>query len=261
MKNGYLGRLIARAASVPPRASSSAAVADPFETTEPMPVALPPPSFSTFAPVTLRGPRDEPSLEASPQFERTVLQPAETIEHTTFIEHAPVVEPAMEAAPSAIAMPTVTPHAVVQWPEEGERAIEDHERPIVPVAAQILPRGPESAIEALQQIVSETVVDRETTTRVVEREVTSLQPNNPQPVTAALAAPIETPATMVQPQAAPVLETIRVPAETTSLSIGRLIVDVVPTPRAAAAPKSNRGTRRASRVPSSASHFFGLGQI
>jgi hypothetical protein len=261
MKNGYLGRLIARAVSAPPRVSTPAPVADPFETTEPLPLTLPPASSPAFSLADPGEPPRETSLEPSPRLESPALQPPRIIEQTTFIENAAIMGPAMQAGPPESASPTATPRAVTQRPEEIERVIDDRERPIAPMTAPILPRGPEPDFEAAPEFRSETIVEHETTTRVVEREVVSLQPNATQPVAESLATNMEAPALIVQPQAAPVLETIRAPAEPTSLSIGRLIVDVVPTPRPAPAPQSNRGTRRASRVPSSASHFFGLGQI
>ena len=255
----YLGRLIARAAPVPPKPPTRTPVADPFEAVEHVP-ALPP---STVAPAEPQ--RVEASVAEGPT--RAETRPMLSPEQPSMIERTIVRETLAGPPPaeppdllprqqeSAKPIPPAAIETRVEQTERIEHVIEHHDRETISLfpGESPLDRADFRPITKLEDTESELTVE----------PVQSIVPPRPAPpaiVIAPEAAP-PLPTAIVHPPSTAVVEKIvEPPPERPTLTIGRLIVDVVPTPPLAA-PQTRRRTRGASSFRASSDSFFGLGQV
>jgi hypothetical protein len=250
----YLGRLIARAAPVPPKIATPAPVADPFEAVEHIPALPPPTAPAASTRDEIANPDALASVEAplrlTPEpsgiVERTIVREAIPEEPTTI----PVMQPRGQIAEP---IPPAAIETRIERTERVERVIEhrDHE------TMSLVPR--ETPLERIE--VQTVRVEPAESEPGIERfeQIVSIQPV-PSPFTPAAETAV-TPAPVVHPQARPIVEKIvEPPAERPALTIGRLIVDVVPT-TPTAAPQARRRARPSSGFRTSSDSFFGLGQV
>lgn len=263
---GYLSRLIARAAPTPPAPLSrppSAPVADPFENVEIQPpAAAPATAFDSREPQPSRPPAALPAPVSKPEqpaaaaeAAKVSIEPRLRVEREV-IRHEITAQTTQAAPPPAKIEPAgrsekpreVQSPAPVSTPEAAPDILPPKPRhPDVPV--QPLPSAVREAEPVRERVISRIEPGVPEAQRIVVRE----EPPEPRvgPATLAPAPSREPSRPLEQSEEAP------------RLVIGRLIVDVLPTPPPIV-PVQSRGTRRAAsrnaftRTPSLS---FGLGQV
>jgi hypothetical protein len=266
MKEGYLGRLIARAAPPAPKAASAPPVADPFEAVEEAPLTPPPPPAFAATPSARTGEEhgfpvarealppviELPVTDAPLRREPPIVRFEESEEREVRPTLAPIV-------------PSISPK--LQAPELAEDLNDSSDREpaptLVPIASAPVAQILEPAVRLEE---TEHVIERLEHVEIIERvirEPLAAPSSDAPPEPVRMQPTIPAPPALVQPPSGSAIEAPVTKEEPPSLVIGRLIVDVVATPQPARRPQRTRAASRVSsfRARSSAQPYFGLGQI